>query len=214
MSLIGFVLIWALIVIGSMAVTVLLAHRWGRDPFGWAMLAAAMGPFAVVALLGTHKKDVAHRQPLQDADGSRGSPSAAGRATKTVVAAVDGSDMGALVARYVCEHAFGAVARVQLLTILPREWHPTEGSMSSGDRQARIDAATRRPLGLLREAGVPADVVVGYGQPGEEIVRVAESCGADLIVVGRRGAGLTKALLGSVSDSVVKHARCPVVVVG
>ena len=53
MSLIGLVLIWALIVIVSMAMSVLLAHRWGRDPFGWAMLAAGMGPMAIVALLGT-----------------------------------------------------------------------------------------------------------------------------------------------------------------
>ncbi|MEK7693027.1 MAG: universal stress protein [Chloroflexota bacterium] len=208
MSLIGLVLVWALIVIVSMAVSVLLAHRWGRDPFGWAVLAAGMGPFAIVALLGTHKSDVAHPQPFQDGE----PPQTAGLATKIVVAAVDASDAGAHVARYICEHV--PAARVELLTILPREWHPTEGTMSSDDRQARVDAATRRPLDLLREAGVPAAVVVGYGEPGAEVVRFAETCSAVLVVVGRRGAGLTKALLGSVSDSVVKHARCPVVVVG
>ncbi len=208
MSLIGLVLVWALVVIVSMAVSVLLAHRWGRDPFGWALLAASMGPFAIVALLGTHTSDVAHPQPFQDGE----PPLTAGRAAKIVVAAVDASDMSVHVARYICEHV--PAAQVRLLTILPREWHPTEGTMSSDDRQARVDAATRRPLDLLREASVPAAVVLGYGEPGEEVVRFAETCSADLIVVGRRGAGLTKALLGSVSDSVVKHARRPVVVAG
>jgi nucleotide-binding universal stress UspA family protein len=37
---------------------------------------------------------------------------------------------------------------------------------------------------------------------------------AGLIVVGSRGLGpLRRALMGSVSDSVVRHARCPVLVV-
>jgi nucleotide-binding universal stress UspA family protein len=206
MSLIGLVLIWALIVIISMALNVLLAHRWGRDPFGWAMLAAGMGPIAIVALLGTRKSDVAHPQPFQ----VTGPLAPAAADSRTIVAAVDGSDAGAQVARYICQHMAGA--RVELLTVLPREWHPVEGTVPAADRQARIDAATSGPLGLLREAGVPSAVVVGYGEPGEEIVRLAETSNAGLIVVGRRGTGLTKALLGSVSDYVIKHARCPVVV--
>jgi nucleotide-binding universal stress UspA family protein len=56
-------------------------------------------------------------------------------------------------------------------------------------------------------------VVVGYGVPVEEIVEAAKSQGAGMIIIGRRGAGLTKALLGSVSDHVVKHASVPVVVI-
>lgn len=208
MSLIGLVLIWALIVIVSMAMNVLLAHRWGRDPFGWAMLAAGMGPMAIVALLGTRKSDVAHPQPFE----AGGQPSSAAAGTRTVVAAVDSSDAGVHVARYICEHVVGA--RVELLTVLPREWHAVEGTVAEPDRQAHIDTATSAPLGLLRKAGIAANVVVGYGEPGEEIVRLAAIHNADLIVVGRRGAGLTKALLGSVSDHVVKCAERPVVIVG
>jgi hypothetical protein len=45
-------------------------------------------------------------------------------------------------------------------------------------------------------------------------VRFAEDAHADLIVLGSRGLGrLGRALLGSVSDSVVRHAHCPVLVV-
>jgi nucleotide-binding universal stress UspA family protein len=47
-----------------------------------------------------------------------------------------------------------------------------------------------------------------------EIVALAEELGADLIVMGSRGLGaLRRALMGSVSDSVVRHAHCPVLVV-
>jgi nucleotide-binding universal stress UspA family protein len=52
------------------------------------------------------------------------------------------------------------------------------------------------------------------GFPDVEIVGLAEELGAGLIVVGSRGrGGLRRALMGSVSDSVVRHAPCPVMVV-
>jgi nucleotide-binding universal stress UspA family protein len=45
-------------------------------------------------------------------------------------------------------------------------------------------------------------------------VALAEELGADLIVMGSRGlGGVRRALMGSVSDSVVRHAHCPVLVV-
>jgi len=52
------------------------------------------------------------------------------------------------------------------------------------------------------------------GKPDEEIVALGEELGAGLIVVGSRGrGGIRRALMGSVSDSVVRHAHCPVLVV-
>jgi nucleotide-binding universal stress UspA family protein len=48
----------------------------------------------------------------------------------------------------------------------------------------------------------------------QQIVQVAEDIEADLIVMGNRGlGGLRRALIGSVSDSVICHAHCPVLVV-
>jgi nucleotide-binding universal stress UspA family protein len=55
---------------------------------------------------------------------------------------------------------------------------------------------------------------VPIGQAGEEIVRIANAVGADLIAVGARGHGAFKRLLlGSVSEYVLHHAECPVLVV-
>jgi nucleotide-binding universal stress UspA family protein len=52
------------------------------------------------------------------------------------------------------------------------------------------------------------------GRKDQEIVRVAEEIGAGLIVMGSRGlGGIRRALMGSVSDSVIRHAHCPVLVV-
>jgi nucleotide-binding universal stress UspA family protein len=53
-----------------------------------------------------------------------------------------------------------------------------------------------------------------FGDPAKEIITFAEEGHCDLIVMGRRGQGaVSKALLGSVSDRVVKAASCPVMVV-
>ena len=55
---------------------------------------------------------------------------------------------------------------------------------------------------------------MGERHRAQQILRVAEEIGAGLIVIGSRGrGGVRRALMGSVSDSVVRHAHCPVLVV-
>jgi nucleotide-binding universal stress UspA family protein len=52
------------------------------------------------------------------------------------------------------------------------------------------------------------------GRADQQTIVVAEESNIDLIAMGSRGlGGLRRALLGSVSDSVVRHAHCPVLVV-
>ncbi len=59
-----------------------------------------------------------------------------------------------------------------------------------------------------------AHLRVSVRHRAEQIVRVAEDIGAGLIVIGSRGfGGLRRALMGSVSDAVVRHAHYPVMVV-
>jgi nucleotide-binding universal stress UspA family protein len=62
--------------------------------------------------------------------------------------------------------------------------------------------------------GTVAGAHLRMGEVAMEIVALAEELGADLIVMGSRGlGGVRRALMGSVSDSVVRHAHCPVLVV-
>jgi len=61
--------------------------------------------------------------------------------------------------------------------------------------------------------GVPAEFCYGMQNPGQRICDTARSWGADLILLGRRGRrGLTEMLLGSVSNYVVHHAPCSVLI--
>ena len=62
--------------------------------------------------------------------------------------------------------------------------------------------------------GTVAQAHLRMGTPAAEIVELAEELEVGLVVVGSRGlGGIRRALMGSVSDSVVRHAHCLVLVV-
>jgi nucleotide-binding universal stress UspA family protein len=62
--------------------------------------------------------------------------------------------------------------------------------------------------------GTVAQSHLMMGEVAREIVHLAEDLGAGLIVMGSRGrGGIRRALMGSVSESVVRHAHCPVTIV-
>jgi nucleotide-binding universal stress UspA family protein len=63
-----------------------------------------------------------------------------------------------------------------------------------------------------RSDSVPTELVARCDRPGD--VLVDESAGAVMLVVGSRGhSAMGSLLLGSVSNHVVHHARCPIVIV-
>jgi nucleotide-binding universal stress UspA family protein len=106
-------------------------------------------------------------------------------------------------------------ARLLIVNVLEKRRLVGGGSHERVD-QAR--AERERHLGkVVREArgvGVTAEFLVWDGDPGGSIAAAAEAEQADLIVVGTRGrSGAGRMLLGSVSDHVVRHATCPVLVV-
>jgi nucleotide-binding universal stress UspA family protein len=80
-----------------------------------------------------------------------------------------------------------------------------------------VDLPTREELLEKLSSFEPADesihveFVVADGEPGEEIVRVAQERHCDLIVMGTHGrTGLGRLLLGSVAERVMRRAPCPV----
>jgi nucleotide-binding universal stress UspA family protein len=59
--------------------------------------------------------------------------------------------------------------------------------------------------------GVPVECVVRFGDPLDEILREAAAFDADLIVVTTAGrSGLSRAILGSVAEAVLRHSEVPV----
>ncbi len=68
---------------------------------------------------------------------------------------------------------------------------------------------------LARRMGVrPRFETVRTGPVAEEILRYADDLGAGLIVIGARGhSTLERLLIGTTAERIVRHARCPVLVV-
>lgn len=84
------------------------------------------------------------------------------------------------------------------------------------DLEGLLEEEADRVLGRVREAarkhGIEAGTLVLHGHPEEEVVKAVQP--KDLLVLGSRGRrGLSRFLLGSVAENVVRHAPCPVLVV-
>ncbi len=81
--------------------------------------------------------------------------------------------------------------------------------------QVRSRELLRKQSWRVKAAGgIMAGAHLRMGAVALEIVALAEELGADLIVMGSRGlGGVRRVLMGSVSDSVVRHAHCPVMIV-
>jgi nucleotide-binding universal stress UspA family protein len=81
-------------------------------------------------------------------------------------------------------------------------------------RLHRASELVERASSLLTTAGFKATAGVSEGDPRVRIVEKAEDWNADLIVVGSHGGkGFDRALLGSVSEAVARHAPCSVAIV-
>lgn len=93
-----------------------------------------------------------------------------------------------------------------------------EGSslIPSAEDAARIADAAQRSLDQVLERrratpGVELSGVLRAGVPDEEICRLADEIGADMIVIGTHARGaVARALLGSVAQRVVRSAKVPV----
>ena len=111
----------------------------------------------------------------------------------------------------VCVEATSYVSPTADWDIFGGEYLPTR--LDEATREAARTRVNRQVQRVKGEGGEIAGAHARVGFPDAEIVDLAEELGAGLIVLGSRGlGGVRRALMGSVSDSVVRHAHCPVLV--
>ena len=126
---------------------------------------------------------------------------------RRVLCAVDGSDSSTATARL----AAGIVARsggeLRLLHVIPVfRGNDTEWVVESDDEAPpELVPATE----AVRSLGIEPHREMAMGRAEEALVTLAKRDDADLVVVGSRGlSGLSRVLLGSVSEHVARHAHC------
>ncbi|OGO57379.1 MAG: hypothetical protein A2V85_16010 [Chloroflexi bacterium RBG_16_72_14] len=119
------------------------------------------------------------------------------------------------------EEAFELAGRLGASLLIVSVIDPGSLRLPGGRYHARMDQVRARREALAqalvergREEGVAVSFLVWDGDPGDMIVSAAEAEHADMVIVGSHGRGAVGRLfLGSVSEHVVRHAPCPVLVV-
>jgi nucleotide-binding universal stress UspA family protein len=140
-----------------------------------------------------------------------------------ILIATDGSPRSIRAAQRASELMKTADA-VTLLTVLTEvpgdDAGGIEGSVYSAEEQETMwneeMAEARDELSRTAQVLANANVTkrIEVGDVAQTVVRVAEDLGVDAIVVASHGrTGLERLFLGSVSEHIVRHAHCPVLVV-
>ena len=141
----------------------------------------------------------------------------------TILLATDGSDEGKRATQAAMELSKQSGSELHVVYVLPTPAQLTGHHLYSDEiRESLIGGAEREAERFLKEqaeriesdGGKVSETHLRGGDPDKEILRLAEALDVGVIVIGSRGLGaVSRALMGSVSDSVVRHAHCPVFVV-
>ena len=139
-----------------------------------------------------------------------------------ILLAIDGSQEAGLAAEAATELSRDTGSEVHVTYVLPTPQELMGHHFYSSEiresliEQARSEARKfleERTEQLRSEGAKVIDTHLRTGEPDKEIIRLSEEIDANMIVMGSRGLGaVRRALMGGVSDSVVKHAHCPVLV--
>jgi nucleotide-binding universal stress UspA family protein len=141
----------------------------------------------------------------------------------TILLATDGSKEAQLAATTAADLAKSTGSELHVVYVgeMPLVYHPERHAYRAVYEEHEKEAQQLLEAEVERVKGAGAKVAQSHLRMGradsradEEIVELAQSIAAGMIVMGSRGQGrLRRALLGSVSDSVVRHAHCPVTIV-
>lgn len=139
----------------------------------------------------------------------------------TVVAGVDGSDGSRRAAEHAAAIARHWKAKLLLVTVVrtPEGWWGIGGAPPSPEAlSAALIEGQQKILSEIEEhldlEGVEHETIEELGDPVSRLIDVCEQNDADLLVIGRRGAGLAeRIILGSVADRLCHLATCPVLVI-
>jgi len=139
-----------------------------------------------------------------------------------ILVALDGSDYSLkaldfavdLAKKYQSQLVLVHVVMRQIYAINPPEAGILAGTAIVRELEAEGKAILAKGEQTVKAQGVPVEIRLRQGVPAEELLRAAAEEKADLMVLGSRGLSQVRAfLLGSVSDKVSHHAKCPVLIV-
>ncbi|MEL6605307.1 MAG: universal stress protein [Cyanobacteria bacterium J06614_10] len=145
---------------------------------------------------------------------------------KKILVALDSGDTCQRVFDQASEIAQAVQAKVNLLSVLNLDsdagfaFSPYAGRdwQAYAEKYQSVETASVKLLegfaDRAKAAGLDTEYTYEPGSPGSVICKLAKAWGADLVIVGSHGRkGFSEMLLGSVSNYVVHHAPCSVMVI-
>lgn len=128
--------------------------------------------------------------------------------------ATDLSEASSVATEHAFEVAEALAADLVILSVIDVSQQRAPGDLRVDQVRRTREAQVVEVVERARRRRIPTEFLIWTGNPADSIVEAAAAEGADMIVVGSHGrSGLGRAILGSVSDHVVRHAPCPVLVV-
>jgi nucleotide-binding universal stress UspA family protein len=138
---------------------------------------------------------------------------------KTVLVAVDGSEYSNKAVRYACAIGPPLGAEVILLHVVPMlvsatPYHDTVSDQPFLALQKVGEEILANAARLASNLDCEVTELISHGDPANKIVDIACEREVELIIMGSRGvSGIKRLVVGSISDKVVNHAPCPVMIV-
>jgi nucleotide-binding universal stress UspA family protein len=174
--------------------------RRGHGAFQWLILGSVLGPLAL-PLAWARVRDEALARPHELAIG------VPGPGTVDVLVGLDGSAESETALTCALELLGTRIGRLTLARV-------TEFDDTSA--QARKDAQTA--LDSIQRSAVSANLsnpgmIILSGRPADALTKEAREGGYELVVIGRRGRGASKALLGSTASRLASGIHVPVLMV-
>jgi nucleotide-binding universal stress UspA family protein len=136
---------------------------------------------------------------------------------KRILCATDFSDHSSYALPYAVSLAQVFESKLQICHVidLPPAGIYGEAVLYTEEQEERIKRYARKEIGgLIGEQTVPWESLIVHGRAAEEIARIAQEVRADLVIAGTHGRStLSRLLLGSVTERLMRTLPCPLLVV-
>ena len=174
----------------------LVMGRRGHDAFGWLILGTLFGPLGAIFAVEARGEEQTRPEMVAAAQSSGPGP-------VDVLVGVDGSPESVSALQAAVELLGPRLGRLTLAMVIPYD---------SGFDRRRTAQATLEQQAELVGGGPKLELL--HGRPAPVLLEWAMNDDYDLLVLGTRGAGLTKSILGSTAVEVSEGAKIPVLLMG
>lgn len=172
--------------------------RRGHDPYSWLLLGVVFGPLVIPLAVLSACEDRAGPHEVRVGE--------AGAGPVDVLVGLDGSDASEAALRAAMKLLGGRIGRLALATVLE---HGATPSLRRDEERA-VEMLSALASSIPRREAATA---ILRGDPAAALTKHATENGYGLLVVGRRGHGATKALLGSTATRLARSPDVPVLIV-